>query len=170
MSYGSSGITQKMMLELFIYDPLTGILTNRITRSNRAVAGCAAGSPNANGYLVISVNNNINYVHRLIWLMVYGIYPDHIDHIDRNTSNNSLINLRAVSNADNLRNGSLSTNNTSGVNGVGWVKQNKNWRVRIKINYSEIHLGCFDSLLDAVCCRINANLEYGFHFNHGRKL
>jgi hypothetical protein len=37
------------------------------------------------------------------------------------------------------------------------------------VDEKQIHLGCFDTLLEAAEARKKAEREYGFHENHGRE-
>lgn len=51
-------ITQKLLLELFEYSPVSGILTHKITTSNKTKKGSIAGYINDGGYLEISLFGN----------------------------------------------------------------------------------------------------------------
>lgn len=42
--------------------------------------------------------------HRLIWLLVHGVWPDNIDHINKDRSDNRLENLRSVTHKENMQN------------------------------------------------------------------
>jgi hypothetical protein len=79
---------------------------------------------NTSGYqrLVLCKNGKKKkfYIHRLVasvWIPNIDNEPC-VDHIDHNKTNNAFWNLRWVSLSDNQRNRSLSTNNTSGMQGV----------------------------------------------------
>jgi hypothetical protein len=66
-----------------------------------------------------------------------------VDHLNGNTLDNRLDNLRICTQAQNLLNRKMQTNNTSGIPGVyfsGGV-----WRARIRSGKSRIYLGSFDS-------------------------
>ena len=110
-------------------------------------------------------------LHRYLWEQVNGPVPEGmtLDHIDGDTHNNDLSNLRLVTQQDNTRNGKLSKNNTSGVNGVVWNKRDSKWTARVKVDYKQLYLGQFNDWFDAVCARMSANNLYGFHENHGRR-
>jgi len=58
------------------------------------------------------------------------------------------------------RNKGLSSQNTSGVKGVGWSKQHNKWRARITVNKKTIELGWFDKKEDAVKARKNGEEKY----------
>jgi len=108
------------------------------------------------------------YSHRVIWAMEHGFWPVHqIDHIDGNPSNNRIENLRDVAQSVNLRNKKKQITNTSGSNGVYFVKNKKKWRAAVTIDYKEQHLGYFDNIEDAIAARQKANLRHGFTERHG---
>jgi hypothetical protein len=54
----------------------------------------------------------------------------------------------------------VSKNNTSGVTGVTWNKQNNNWIAQISINRKNIHIGSFDKFEDAKKARREAEDKY----------
>lgn len=188
------GLTQNKLKELLYYNQLSGIFTwlerplsmfrgedpQRICKSwNTRFAGKEAGHKwlGQNGkifYILIGIELNgrpkLYRAHRLVFLYLNGSLPaQHVDHIDGDGTNNSRDNLREVSKQENSKNCRISSNNTSGYNGVNWYKSGKKWRVRIKVNGKEISGGYFIKLTDAIAKRKELNIEYGFHKNHGRK-
>lgn len=108
--------------------------------------------------------------HRVIWAIVYGVWPDIIDHLNGNPLENSIGNLRSVSQLENKKNTRIYTNNKSGRIGVHWTTKVGRWSAAIKINGRKKHLGDFDDLADAIAAREDAERLYGFHKNHGRKV
>lgn len=82
------------------------------------------------------------------------------DHIDRNELNNLESNLRPCSFQENVFNRGVASNNSSGVTGVGWHKETQKWISRIKINGKSIYLGVFESKIDAIKARLNAENKY----------
>ena len=83
-----------------------------------------------------------------------------VDHIDKNTFNNKLNNLRITDNTNNVRNSSLSKNNTSGIIGVNYRKDRNKWRAFIMVNKKQISLGLFDNIEDAIKARLQGELKY----------
>ena len=150
--------------EMFTYDPNTGELVHAVGR----LVGKPIGRYDRDGYLRASFRNKTQRVHRLVWLYVYGVWPEIIDHINHNKADNRVINLRSVSRLENQRNRSLSANNKSGVNGVYWAPRDKRWIAHIKIRGVNTYLGCFKSFDDAVLARQEAESANGFHELHGR--
>lgn len=135
---------------------------------NTRYAGKASGCINNYGYLIIKVHGALRLSHRLAWILhhgsVDGIEIDHINHI---RTDNRLCNLRAADTLTNRRNQSRHPANTSGVPGVFWLKESKNWRAIIGVDRKTEYLGVSDSFFEAVCMRKSAEAKYGFHPNHG---
>ena len=163
-------LTQDLIKEIFDYDPEIGILYNRISRSSRAVKNLPSGSMNSKGYLQVSINCKLYYVHRIIWLYVYGEFPpDQIDHINQVCTDNKILNLRAVTKRENHLNQSMYKNNTSGFTGVSWSKHFSKWHAHIQVKRKHKNLGYFINKEDAIKAREKANIKYHFHPNHGSK-
>ncbi len=158
-------ITQARLKELLHYNPDTGVFTRK--KNGRTAGGIArngAGKP----YWSMSVDGKTHKAHRLAWLFSFGHLPKNdIDHEDGNGLNNKISNLRDVSHHINCKNRRLQSNNSSGYNGVCWVKKESTWR----ICWTEGGVRKYrfiKSLLDAVALKIRKNKEQGFHENHGQ--
>lgn len=176
-----------ILKELLDYDPTTGILTwrerdskwfsdgfmsaaGRANNWNSKNAGKEAlGNVNVHGYKCGTLLNTVVRSHRVIWALVNGEEPaGEIDHINGVRHDNRIANLRCVSSLDNSRNTCLYKNNASGVTGVHWLHKNKKWRAVIRVRGQNIHLGVFSEIADAAAARKKAEIELGFHENHGR--
>ena len=156
--------------ELFRYDSETGLLIRRVTTgNNRFHAGTAAGCSSPDGYLRVRVDKVLYQVHRVCYLLAYGSLPDdmQVDHINHDRLDNRWINLREVNNTTNIKNCSLSSNSTTKINGVNLIKSTNKYRAYITVNKKQIHLGVFDNINDAIAARKQADIDYGFHANHG---
>lgn len=70
-----------------------------------------------------------------------------IDHEDVNTLNNQRLNLRSETRSQNLANGKLRINNTSGYKGVSRYKDK--WRAQICVKRKQITIGYFYNKEDA---------------------
>lgn len=179
--------SQQFLLDCLNYDPMTGDLVWKLRNAstfvdtpNRSAERQAknfnarfAGKPAFTsatklGYLRGTLCSEFYYAHRIIWKMVHGTDPEHIDHINGDPSDNRLANLRSVLHADNTRNRCLSSNNTSGHHGVSFSKTHKLWQAVIEYQGERHHLGWFKDLPSAVAVRASAELQFGFHANHGR--
>lgn len=123
----------------------------------------------ARGYLCGVVCYRSYLAHRVVWLMCTGDWPNQqIDHINGVRSDNRFENLRDVSAAENMKNLTLQSRNRSGVPGVNWCPRQQKWRVYITTNRVMKSLGFFDDFDLAVAKRRAAEIENGFHPNHGR--
>lgn len=167
-------ITQEELKHLLIYDSETGgFKWKRKGYRYRNLPMRKAGNErlcNTSGksYLWIQINRKSYPGHVLSWLYNYGSYPNFsIDHINGNGLDNRIDNLRDVTHADNMKNKRIYKTNVSGVAGVRYISVHKKWLVDISSEGERIYLGIFDSLLDAVCVRKQAEKNFGFHSNHG---
>lgn len=76
-----------------------------------------------------------------------------VDHIDLNPLNNRRGNLRLCTHQQNQCNQPLQRNNSSGVTGVSFYPRRGRYRARIKASQLDIHLGYFDTFVEAVQAR-----------------
>lgn len=110
-----------------------------------------------------------HYASRLVWAWQHGRWPFGIvDHEDGDTLNDRIGNLRDVTDAANSQNAKRHIDNTSGILGVCWHAQRRKWKAEITANGVRKHLGVFDALEAAAAARKSAEIEMGFHPNHGR--
>lgn len=151
--------------EYLKYDPDAGVLT--WTDKNKKKANKPIKGMHENWYITFSFQGKTYKAHRVAWLLYHGEWPPHqIDHINGNRGDNRIVNLRSVTQFQNMKNARLNSNNTSGVCGVYWV--NNKWLAAIGVNNKLIRLGSFDCKIDAYAARLRAEKKYGFHKNHGR--
>lgn len=105
-------------------------------------------------------------VHSLVNKTPKGLCTDHIS---GNTLDNRKSNLRSVSKKENGRNCRVNTDNSPGVCGVSFRKDTSKWSAKITVDCKVIYLGtCYETFEDAVKARKLAEIQYGFHENHGR--
>lgn len=141
MAEQDSILTKEILHDLFIYKD--GVLYKK-PKSNRCKTDIIIGRDNGNGYRRASINYKSYYVHRLIFVMHYGFFPNQIDHIDGDRSNNRIENLREANNAQNSWNKTITKANTSGSKNVYWHKSAQKWSVEIKINGNKKYFGVFE--------------------------
>lgn len=134
---------------------------------NTRFAGKEVGALLNNGYLYVNLKKRVMLVHRVIWAMVYGYWPDQVDHINHVRTDNRLSNLREVSASGNARNISLPKDNTSGRIGVYWWEDRQVWYAKMKVGSKHHHLGYYKSKAEAIAAREEAECRFGFHPNHG---
>jgi len=121
-------------------------------------------------YRQVVVKGCTEKCHRIIWEMHHGKIAKGmiIDHVDGNGLNNKIENLRLVNASDSARNSPLPKHSSTGVIGVGWHGAAKKWQARIYENGKRIDLGRFENINDAIKARKQAEIEIGYHPNHGR--
>lgn len=156
------------------YDKFLGKLYWKTDRKCGIKAGVECGylsikRKNKGGpYRQIHINKHMYSVHRLIYLIEHGHSPKSIiDHENRDTTDNRIENLRDVTNLENSKNTKLNNRNSSGTSGVVFKKREQKWEARISHRGKRIHLGIFNKKEDAVKCRKQAEIKYGYHTNHG---
>jgi len=160
-------LTQNELKSILKYNRNTGEFIKRFS-SGSTKKGSIAGTVQKSGYVQIEINGKGYKAHRLAWLYVTGAFPsDQIDHINHIRSDNSFVNLRECSNIENSKNAKMPKNNTSGFVGVNFSKSVGKWHVRVGVDGVRVHVGYFDLKEDAVLARKKANVEYGYHENHG---
>lgn len=138
--------------ELFVYDPISGILSRKIDRPN-SPAGTAVGTKFSTGHLNVGIDGKMVGVHRIAWALYCGADPVvQIDHINGDGSDNRLCNLRSATSAENNRNRRLSSRNKTGIKGVFRVKwaNGKRWRVAVGHSCGEYYITHFQCFGQAV--------------------
>lgn len=155
-------LTHEHLTSLFDYDRETGLLVRKVTTGSRSSAGRAVGNLTGAGYLSVSIDRRKYLLHRLIWMYVYGAWPDHdIDHINRDKRDNRIANLRRATKSENQHNLGLKKSNTSGSAGVRRSTSALNpWAARITVNGKEKHLGCFADKPRAIAAYAAAKRAY----------
>ncbi len=139
---------------LFSYDPETGIVTRKISRSNAVRIGSVVGSLHHDGYLTVWVGDRSYMLHRVIWLMQTGEWPPHeLDHKNGCRAENRWDNLRCATKTQNMHNRKTPNNNKSGVMGVYWYARIGKWRAQINVNGTNIRLLDTDSKEEAIVWR-----------------
>lgn len=159
-------LTQKRANEILEYDQSTGILYRKETVNGVTRRGERAGGFDKDGYGRLSVDGYIYAAHRVIWLMVYGYFPEHdIAHINRVKGDNRICNLREVTRSCNLKNTGSRPKSKSKIKGIGWFKRDNAWRVRIhsRVMGFEAHLGCYEDFVEAVATRLAVEQCLNWH-------
>jgi len=105
-------------------------------------------------------NEKSRQLHRLLVGDPKGLVIDHINH--DTLDNRRSVNLRVVTNGENLQNLKIKKNNTSGHRGVDCVKTKTTcvrWRARVKINGRVIQKNCL-SKEEAIALTIEWRSKY----------
>jgi hypothetical protein len=135
---------------------------------NNKYAGSEVGSKTKGDYVRFSIFKRMMLAHRVAWALHYGEWPQgQIDHINQNRQDNRIVNLREVSNTENNRNKTVTPKSESEVLGVTWDRPRGMWRARINGANGNIFLGRFQTKEEAIEARKNAEVQHGYHANHG---
>ena len=139
------------------------------TNKSQMKAGSLAGSFAGDGrYRRVKINGRVFYVHRVIFAMANGYFPEEVDHIDGDTLNNRPENLRPATRSQNAMNRKKQSNCTSGHTGIQFVESAGKWRAHIKVKQKSIWLGYHDTLKSAISARKSAELKYHGEYRSNR--
>jgi hypothetical protein len=143
---------------------LDGVLYARKSYCNRVKKGQEVGSNNGKGYLQVMCKGKFYMVHRVIYLLETGVWPEGVlDHKNGNTLDNRIENLRPMTQAQNTRSYGLAhKDSTSSYRGVHWFKRYKKWQAQIMYNGKRKHLGYFQEEREAARAWNQAAQQLGF--------
>jgi hypothetical protein len=182
-------LTQDILKELIHYEPHTGHFywkfrdkkwfdnptgPGSASWNSRYAYARAFTSNDKDGYKLGTIFTKGYRAHNIAWLYVYGSWPNGIiDHINGKPWDNRIENLRDVTKIENDQNKSLARNNKSGIIGVDfWPSASppKQWVARISTGDGKRKfLGYFLTKEEAAESRAKAEIEYGYHENHGKR-
>lgn len=145
-------ISHKRVLELFLYDPITGHL---IRRKSGKIMGVKQ-----KGRSLVDVDGITIRVHRVIWFYMTGEWPEHVDHKNGIHWDNRWENLRNATHTQNCRNRRKNINNTTGYKGVGYRQDMNKYQAAIRVNRKAIHLGYFTDSKEAAAAYNDAAIKY----------
>lgn len=141
--------SMERILELFSYDPETGLFTRKINRG-KTRAGEVAGAISC-GYIGICIDWVVYRAHRLAWFLHTGEDPGEreLDHINGVRTDNRIANLRFADRSKQLCNTAIRSDNTTGVKGVYHDKSRGKYAAEIMKNGKRVRLGRFNTLEEA---------------------
>ena len=138
---------------LFNYDAEQGLLTWKVPKykGNKPKAGDVAGCLDVEGYRVVRTGGKDYKAHRIAYLMQTGQWPSlPIDHRNGKRDDNRWENLRLAEGGINQQNRrQASCRNKTGLLGVTYVSQTRQFRAIIDVDGRKIQLGRFDDAMSA---------------------
>lgn len=142
-------ITREYLLQLFDYDRERGILIwkNHWCRARSRFIGKIAGCRKQDGHWHLRINNKLYLRHRVIWFIEKGTWPEVIDHIQGSEKGDQISNLRVSTHRLNANN---SYRHREGkLTGASFHKNSGRWTSQYHVNNKKIHLGYFNSEIEA---------------------
>lgn len=161
-------LTAARLREMLSYDPVTGLFAWRCRRNSTTLRGAIAGYVGRKGRRIIGIDGRTYLAHRLVWLYVYGRWPDpEIDHENTDQSDNRLTNLREASSGQNKANVGLRADNTSGFKGISLDRRTGRWRAEVQHKGRRIFLGTHATPEQAHAAYLRGALTYHGTFANG---
>lgn len=157
-------LTQEYVRWLFRFEPETGLLFwNRIPEKSNLwngkyaerQAGSIFWSEHGKRYWRVKIDGRSYLSHRIIWLYLYGYFPNMIDHWDGNGLNNLPINLREATGSQNQANAK-----GPAIDVVG-----KKFRAKITVKYQQYYLGIFETYEEAEMVYKETSIMYFGQFS-----
>ena len=160
-------ISIERLHEVFLISPDTGFVIWRSSPAKCVKIGSLVGVKRPTGHLFVQIDGKAIALHRIVWAMHYGSWPDGmIDHINRNPEDNRICNLRTASKSQNAANiDKPYTNNKTGYKGVSFCKQTNKYRASISFERKWHHLGLFETPELAHSAYILASSKYNGEYS-----
>lgn len=140
-----------------------------VGKGNRKPVDVPLGTLSSGGYLTIKIKSDgvkrSYLVHRLIYWLNTGKWPEFLDHRDRNKLNNNIENLREVTAIENQANRHAPVTNTTGYVGV-WPSPDRGYIAGITFQSKRYAISGYDTAEKAALARdmllklLNVNCAY----------
>ncbi len=144
--------------------------TSALKKWNTIYSYTEAGWKNKKGYITIGVKHDIEtngkliklLCHRVVFALVNGRWPETLlDHRNGNPSDNRINNLEESNHSKNAKNSK--PYGQSGYKNIQYDSRGDGkWRVRIRVNGKEVHIGNYKRLEDAIEARDIAYREHDY--------
>jgi len=145
----------------FRYCAETGKLFSTKRRGNLK-EGCEVGWITSEGYRCFQYEKQRAYVHRAIFAIHHGFWPEYVDHINGNKTDNRIENLRAASLQQNNQN-AQKRKSRSRFRGVS-KRENNVWEAYIQAEGKLTYVGRFKDEVEAAYAYDMASLKYQREF------
>ena len=138
-----SNIDFTYIRQVLEYNKETGKFMWKVRVNSKVPSGANAGTPQNNGYILITIKTKKHLAHRLAWFFEHGEFPNgNIDHINGVRTDNRIVNLRVVTTSENQHNQRKPRAGNPYL-GVSAVKGTKYWQAHIAANGKQKNLGRF---------------------------
>ena len=155
-------LTAERAREVLSYEPSTGALRWKVRMGSRAPAGGLIDKAcKKSGYINIRIDGIAYRAHRVIWLMVTGVWTLQVDHKNRNKADNRLDNLRETCDALNRQNVEKARKDSiTGLQGVRVdARRPGRFNAVIKRDGKHLWLGSYDTPEEAHAAYLNAKAQ-----------
>lgn len=143
-------LTQGQLKSLLRYDVNSGDFTWINSGKGRRIGVPVGSKKSKEGYIRIALLGKRYQAHRLVWLYVFGNFPEEeLDHKNGNRSDNRLENLRECLAAEQPQNQKVLSTNTSGHPNVYWYRPYSKWLVQIWDRRRPRFFGYYEDFTDA---------------------
>jgi hypothetical protein len=124
-------------------------------------AGCIG---KGHAYGTVMLDKKSHCLHRVIYCMHTGEWPEIVDHIDNDPQNHRIENLRAADRHTNNLNRTVQSNNKLGIKNVFWHSAHNKWSVQIWLRGKKVFGKLFDDLEFAELVAQEARAKYHGEF------
>lgn len=183
-------LTQEIVRELLDYNPDTGLFfwkkrspkwfncgkinpkSKALWWNNQHEGARALQFPDKSrgGYLRGAILGHKYCAHQIAFLYMTGDWPKVVDHINGIRDDNRWCNLRNGTYGENAKNAKLRKDNKTGFAGIYFSRSENKLKVYIRSENKQIHLKTTACIGEAIRIRRQAEIEHGFHPNHGRRI
>lgn len=143
-------ITQEYLKEVVHCDKDTGILVWRDDRAVKAKMNNRAGTIGQNGYNTVQIDLQLYRADKLVWLYVYGEWPEHLWHVNGVKADDRLCNLRLATFEEIMRLHREAKNLEVGKFSIAWNKDRRKWEILHKKPGKRVKaVGAYDTFAEA---------------------
>lgn len=134
------------------------------TNKSKNLIGKEAGCNKGHMYGTVMLDKKSHCVHRVIYCMHTGEWPQVVDHINNDPKDHRIENLRAANHSTNNMNKPAQANNKSGCKNVCWSSVHKKWVVQIQVAGKRVFSKMFKDFEFAELVAIEARNKYHGEF------
>ena len=165
-----SGATKLMTAEYAnsLFEYCDGKLYWKVKKCYSVVVGQEVGSEHGRGYRAVQIDGKNYKLHRIVFLMHNGYFPEQVDHINGDKTDNRIENLRAATNSENQKNVPVRPWSKTGVKNVTKRKDRDAYMVTVSVNGKRKTIGYYKDLELAELVSIEAQNKHYDKFSYYR--